>query len=225
MGGQRVRTFTAAAAGAIVAASVVGGITAAVGTETTFYACVHKTMGTIKMTTATKACASAYNKISWNSSGVQGVRGDTGATGPTGPQGPTGPTGPAGPVGPTGPQGSPGSALVAFPATGVDFGSQVVLYSGQWFTMSAGCVNSPTSPMVKVYITPTVNATAGGATGFVRDLAANTQTEVAGTGTYSPSTQMVAIWSGDALHAAQISLYLSGIYSGSCWVGGSILSS
>lgn len=101
-----MRTFTAAAAGAIVAASVVGGITVAVGTETTFYACVHKTMGTIKMTTATKACASAYNKISWNSSGVQGVKGDTGATGPQGPTGPAGPTGPKGDPGPPGPSGA-----------------------------------------------------------------------------------------------------------------------
>jgi hypothetical protein len=82
-----MRAVTAAVAGALAAASIVGGIGAAVGPDATLYACVHNKAQTIKMTTASKACLSGYTKISWN---TQGPKGDTGAQGPQGPQGPQG---------------------------------------------------------------------------------------------------------------------------------------
>lgn len=82
-----MKALTAGVLGAFVAASVVGGISSAAGTPTTFYACVHKTMGTVRMTTATKACASGYNKISWNDVGPTGPKGDAGATGAKGEPG------------------------------------------------------------------------------------------------------------------------------------------
>ncbi len=55
--------------------------------QSTYYACVKKSSGAIKMTTSAKKCAKGYAKISWNSNGPQGPSGITGIEGEPGADG------------------------------------------------------------------------------------------------------------------------------------------
>jgi hypothetical protein len=71
----------------------------------TIYACKLKSLGTIRLVSATTNCSSLEVKVSWESGG------GTGGVGPAGPEGPIGPPGPAGPAGlagAAGPAGAPG---------------------------------------------------------------------------------------------------------------------
>jgi hypothetical protein len=74
----------------------------------TYYACVSKSTGAVRIVSKTTVCKSTENKIMWNEIGPVGPKGATGATGPAGPKGATGATGPQGPSGPQGPQGPQG---------------------------------------------------------------------------------------------------------------------
>lgn len=90
-----MKGVNAAIAGAFVSALAFGGIGAAVGADTTLYACEHNRAHTIKMTTAAKTCPTGWTKISWNTAGPKG---DTGLAGPKGDTGPAGTQGAAGPT-------------------------------------------------------------------------------------------------------------------------------
>lgn len=63
--------------------------------QSTVYACVNSSSGTIKIVTADTTCKTNEVKLSWDVAGVQGPQG------PAGPQGPQGPAGAQGPAGPT----------------------------------------------------------------------------------------------------------------------------
>ena len=121
-----MKAFTAAIAGALAAASVVGGLGAAATPDATLYACVHNRAQTIKMTTAAKACPNGYTKLSWNTQGPQGPQGITGAQGP---QGPAGSQGPQGSTGPQGPAGTPGSTIQSFAAVNLGFGTNPATFA------------------------------------------------------------------------------------------------
>jgi hypothetical protein len=105
-------------AAVIIATSTVGLATAV--TTGMIYACVNNSSGTIKIVSATTACATNEIQLVWNVDGIAGATGPagaTGATGPTGPSGTPGATGATGATGPTGPSGTPG-ATGATGATG-----------------------------------------------------------------------------------------------------------
>lgn len=91
---------------AIVGVSTVG--LAGAITTGLIYACVNNSSGTIKIVSATTACANNEIQVVWNAEGIVGATGPTGPEGPTGPIGPTGPTGALGPTGPIGPTGAIG---------------------------------------------------------------------------------------------------------------------
>lgn len=103
-----MRSISAAFAGAVATATLIGGVSLAVGNNDPFYACVNKKSGSIRMVTAAKACMRSENKVSWNSVGPTGAAGLNGTDGAAGPQGPSGAQGPAGAIGPQGPQGAQG---------------------------------------------------------------------------------------------------------------------
>ncbi len=87
-------------------------------TDTTVWACVNNSSGTIHIIAANGQCASNEMRLMWNQQGIQGQtgpqgpQGDTGAIGAAGPQGATGETGPAGPQGPAGANGVSGAQIV-----------------------------------------------------------------------------------------------------------------
>jgi type VI secretion system secreted protein Hcp len=114
--------------GVVVAAIAVPSAVGAA--ESPIRACVKSQGGTLRIVSATAACATGEKLLTWSKSGVAGPTGPAGSTGtagaagPTGPAGQTGqngqngqnggqgvagPTGPQGIAGPTGPAGSPGS--------------------------------------------------------------------------------------------------------------------
>lgn len=73
----------------ILLASTVGFAIAQVA-NTTYYACVKTSTGTLRIVPANTTCNSNETLISWNQQGPQGIPGPTGAPGPQGPQGPAG---------------------------------------------------------------------------------------------------------------------------------------
>jgi hypothetical protein len=82
----------------------------------TYYACVNKSTGAVRIVSKTTVCKATENKIMWNQVGPvgpAGPKGATGATGAQGPQGLTGPQGPQGIQGATGAQGPQGPAGIA----------------------------------------------------------------------------------------------------------------
>jgi len=94
-----------------IAAAIIGSSTVGLATAVTtglIYACVNNGSGTIKVVSATTACAANELQLEWNAQGVAGPPGPTGPTGPSGPTGPTGATGATGETGPTGPMGATG---------------------------------------------------------------------------------------------------------------------
>ena len=74
----------------------------------TYYACVAKSSGTLKLTTRSGTCADGQRKISFNARGRRGLVGPVGAPGAAGPAGPAGAQGAAGPAGAAGMQGAKG---------------------------------------------------------------------------------------------------------------------
>ena len=138
--------FKPAMAGAVAAAAVTLGITAAVmsgaaGTAQTYYACL-KAGALSKVGTTAPTCVSSSKLISWNAVGPTGATGATGAAGATGATGAdgastyllaqengyqgtltqwlaslVGPTGATGPQGPAGPTGVAGPQGPAGPGT------------------------------------------------------------------------------------------------------------
>ena len=62
----------------------------------TIYACKLKSLGTIRIVSATTNCSSLEIKISWNATGPQGIPGPQGVQGPQGIPGPQGIQGPSG---------------------------------------------------------------------------------------------------------------------------------
>jgi Collagen triple helix repeat (20 copies) len=112
--------WLAGAAAAALAAGAVPAIAAVTASPVTYYACVTKSTGVMKVVSASAKCGSGQYKISWNMQGPAGQRGATGPRGAAGPTGATGPAGPRGPAGPTGPTGPAGvvSGYVATPHSG-----------------------------------------------------------------------------------------------------------
>lgn len=110
-------TLIAAAAGALAAAVVAGGVAwATPGSTETIHGCYQKNSGSLRVLAAGESCRPSELALSWNQVGQQGEKGDAGAQGPKGDPGPAGPAGPkgdpgaAGPPGDTGAQGPPGPA-------------------------------------------------------------------------------------------------------------------
>jgi hypothetical protein len=79
------RTILFPTVGVIVVASAA--LVSAGPEATTYYACVNKHSGTLRIVAAQTTCLQSENMISWNSVGPQGAPGPTGPTGPSG-QGP-----------------------------------------------------------------------------------------------------------------------------------------
>jgi hypothetical protein len=78
----------------VVLALGAGAVYAAIPNDGTYYACLTKSTGVIKVINYPKVkCAKGTTLIKWNQ---QGPVGPQGATGPVGPTGATGPVGPAG---------------------------------------------------------------------------------------------------------------------------------
>src|SRR6516165_7682964 len=87
-----------ALASALIAGTVVAGISDASSKPTVFFACRAMTGSVSSITTNSGLkCYSGKKVVTWNAVGPQGVRGVAGPTGARGPQGPVGNTGPAGP--------------------------------------------------------------------------------------------------------------------------------
>ena len=99
---MRFKSGAAFAAGAVIAAALVGGVVAANdGSPETITACVGK-HGLFFAPQSDGSCRGRAEAVTWNVSGPQGE------TGPAGPQGEPGSVGPQGETGPAGPQGEPG---------------------------------------------------------------------------------------------------------------------
>lgn len=101
--------------------------TQAIPAQSTYYACVKKTSGAMKMVSASKKCTKKEKKISWNTSGVQGPQGPTGIQGASGIQGSQGPSGINGLPGADGQDGLPG-------ADGQDGGYEVFVTAADFAT-------------------------------------------------------------------------------------------
>ena len=104
------RAGPALAAVAIAGLALGAGTIATAGDDTTYYACVNNSSGTIKMVRADGTCATNEQRIVWNQQGPQGLPGPAGPAGVDGAAGPAGAVGPAGPAGAEGPAGPPGPA-------------------------------------------------------------------------------------------------------------------
>jgi hypothetical protein len=104
MNGSRLRPYL----GPLVALLVVlalgaGAVYAAIPNNGTYYACLTKSTGAIKLINYPKVkCARGQTLIKWNQQG------------PAGPQGPQGPQGAEGPIGPQGSTGAPGITKIGF---------------------------------------------------------------------------------------------------------------
>ena len=83
--------------------ALAAGFAIAKSDNVTYYGCVNKSSGTIKMINEGEDCLNNETLIEWNQVGPQGPQGEQG---PIGPQGPAGPQGEQGLVGPQGPQGA-----------------------------------------------------------------------------------------------------------------------
>ncbi|PFM82700.1 hypothetical protein COJ46_02515 [Bacillus sp. AFS077874] len=98
---------------------IIGGtISYATTTNTTYYGCVKKSDGVLRVISKGSKCKSQETLITWNSKGDKGdkgVQGPKGATGAQGPKGNTGATGPKGSTGATGPQGAKGEQGIQGP--------------------------------------------------------------------------------------------------------------
>jgi hypothetical protein len=123
---MRRRDLLTAAAGALVAMVVAGGVAWATIPDGTgvIHSCYAKSGGALRVIDAgVTTCGKSETSLDWNTKGAIGPQGPAGATGPAGPAGPAGlkgDTGPAGPpgadgaqgpkgdIGPQGPQGDPG---------------------------------------------------------------------------------------------------------------------
>jgi hypothetical protein len=126
LGVPLVRRSVAIGAAAVLLATSVGVVIAAIPQGGVFTGCYGpaSTLRVIDPTVST--CRDSETQITWSQTGPQGP------TGPTGPQGPTGATGATGPQGPTGPQGTgisishqtsvaPGSTVAYTSPEGWDF--------------------------------------------------------------------------------------------------------
>lgn len=110
--GRKLRIGLASAAGAALLAAAVPAIAIAASGSVTYYACVARKTGTLKVVAKTTKCAKGEHKISWNNVGPQGSPGPSGSPGSPGASGPSGPPGPSGSPGlqgSPGPSGSPGA--------------------------------------------------------------------------------------------------------------------
>ncbi len=101
---MRKRDLIAAAAGAIAAMALAGGIAWAAIPEGGVIQSCYDSGGKLKVVAAFP-CPKGYTPLAWNQ---QGLRGDKGDTGPPGPAGAEGAPGPSGPSGPAGAEGAPG---------------------------------------------------------------------------------------------------------------------
>jgi hypothetical protein len=95
----RRNTAVIGAAGALIAALAM----APSAHAATYYACVKKNGGSIRIVSRTTKCRRSERKISFNSQGVPGVPGRNGTNGRSGPTGATGGQGQQGSQGPAGP--------------------------------------------------------------------------------------------------------------------------
>lgn len=158
--GSRARPVATAVAALVTGLAVgAGSIAVADGDDVIYHACVNNSSGTIKIVTATGACAGNEQRIVWNQTGPTGPAGPQGLPGPagadgvdgaTGPVGPTGengtngapgPAGPAGPIGPTGPMGPAGSAN-AYAETRTD-GPEIPPHDPKATEWTALSINAP----------------------------------------------------------------------------------
>jgi hypothetical protein len=149
----------------------------------TYYACVNKSTGAVRVVSKTTVCKSTENKIMWNEIGPAGPAGPKGATGATGPQGPSGPQGPQGPQGPTGAQGPQGPAGIAvgngaFTTSHVFLGTQSVVLqtnpvstTGVYFISANALLNIDASDTaVYCFVTPASSGSADGNYGGSSDV-------------------------------------------------------
>lgn len=132
-GKVRKQNRISAAAGAVIATALAGGIAWATTqvSGNVIHGCYDKNSGVLRVVSVEGACRPSELAIAWNQTGPQGLqgpkgdKGDTGATGPRGPEGPQGlqgqkgdtgdpgPRGPQGDRGPEGPEGPEGPAGAA----------------------------------------------------------------------------------------------------------------
>ena len=84
---------------ALVVAVGIGSAIAVIPNQGTYYACLTKSSGAVKVINYPKVqCATGTRLIKWNTKGPAGPQGSQGAQGALGPQGPKGDQGPAGPA-------------------------------------------------------------------------------------------------------------------------------
>ena len=101
---MRRRDLLAAAAGAIVATALAGGVAWAAipGPGGVIQGCYKENNGPLRVVDVGSDCGPSELALSWNQVGPQGPSGPPGAQGPSGEQGPSGADGPSGPPGPAG---------------------------------------------------------------------------------------------------------------------------
>lgn len=92
-------------AAGLVAAALVGGVSATNAASSSVTFCVNKTT---QVVTKKDKCAKTESALVMAVQGIQGPQGEPGPAGATGPQGETGPAGETGPQGETGPAGATG---------------------------------------------------------------------------------------------------------------------
>ena len=114
---MRRRDIVAAAAGAIVATVLAGGVAWAAipGDGGVYSACMLKNVGTVRLidkslppSNLMSRCTALETEIAWNKQGPQGLQGIQGLPGQSGANGADGRPGVQGPPGPTGDKGDPG---------------------------------------------------------------------------------------------------------------------
>jgi hypothetical protein len=119
--------------------------------------------------------------------GLDGAAADVGATGPVGPQGDQGIQGIQGEIGPAGPEGPPGpDNLTRFTLLSVPAGSTAELGTLGSFTLTASCVDDPSSLGEITVTTPesdsfAASGTAGGS--LVPDVASSIHSNAVGVST------------------------------------------
>lgn len=106
-------------AAGLVAAALIGGVSATDAASKSVTLCVNKTT---QVVTKKDKCAKIESTLVMAVQGIQGPQGEAGATGPQGEQGPNGLTGLQGPAGPQGGSGPSGQNVWVYDANNVRLG-------------------------------------------------------------------------------------------------------
>ena len=172
---MRRRDVLAAAAGAIAATALAGGIAWAAipGPGGVIQGCYKQNGGQLRVVDAAGDCNASELGLSWSQTGPSGPQGAQGPSGPQGGQGPSGPSGQPGADGVSGPSG-PSGRLPGEPGASGPSGPEGGLGGVVGWEIVTNTATVPASTVQRVAMTcPTGKKVMGGGGDVIRSLASS----------------------------------------------------